>query len=386
MPSRFLDDTLDRIDRAPQPRPVRLRSRLPVLNPTLRSVAAAALVLAVAGLGAAVLTRTADIGNAPLARPGPLPAALQGMWRPVGARAMPAAAYYVDISIDATTIRIASKDEVHSSALLVGRDRIELRATRLDDHWHCQVGDPGVYLFGLTAADQHLTLTPVGDACAERAAVLTGDWVPQDIGDLPAGRYVSPLFRPFGGGVSGRFGFTVPTGWADNDGHATSFILLHAESAPRDWDLGFDRSGIWLLSNAVPSSHAAGCTDLGAGVERTPAAMATWLRTLPGLVVTPPTPVSISGLSGVMVDLSVDPGWQSPCPDGPPGLPLDTFQGLAPEGQLLRLSGTGRARYILLDGGDGSAMVIDIQAPDEAAWGPLLAEAMPIVERFEFAR
>ena len=52
MPERFLVDTLDRIDRAPQPRLAGLRTRLPAMHPGLRLAAAAAVVLAVAGVGA----------------------------------------------------------------------------------------------------------------------------------------------------------------------------------------------------------------------------------------------------------------------------------------------------------------------------------------------
>ena len=365
------------------------------MHPTLRYAAAAALVVALAGFGAAVLTRTADIGNRPFAGTGPLPQALQRSWRPVGARMGArgtSPSNYVFVSFDPTTVRIETKEAATSSASLVGRERFEVRATTMPDQWHCRVDDTGTYLFGLSAGDRHLTLTPVSDACPERAAILMGDWVPEDIGELPAGRYAS-TFRPFGGGESGRLAFTVPTGWADYDSFsATTFSLLKPASVPTGYDVGTSGGpGIVMLSDAAPTSRgqpnqAGGCTDLGAGVVRTPAAMAAWLRTLPGLVVTAPTPVSIGGLSGVMVDLSVDPAWQSPCPLGGTNVPLDTFTGTDPAGELVRLFGTGRARYILLDGGDGSFMVIDIQAPDEATWGAFLADAMQVVGSFEFTR
>ena len=60
----------------------------------------------------------------------------------------------------------------------------------------------------------HLTLTPVSDACAARATILAGDWFRTDIGPLAPGRHDATLFKPFGGGTSGRFSFTVPPGWA----------------------------------------------------------------------------------------------------------------------------------------------------------------------------
>jgi hypothetical protein len=47
MPSRFLQDTLDRIDRAPQPRLARLRTRLPAMFPAFRLAATVAIALMV---------------------------------------------------------------------------------------------------------------------------------------------------------------------------------------------------------------------------------------------------------------------------------------------------------------------------------------------------
>ena len=42
------------------------------------------------------------------------------------------------------------------------------------------------------------------------------------------------------------------------------------------------------------------------------------------------------------------------------------------------------ARYIFLEQPDGNSLLIDIEAPDEATWDALVAEAMPIVESFQF--
>jgi hypothetical protein len=50
------------------------------------------------------------------------------------------------------------------------------------------------------------------------------------------------------------------------------------------------------------------------------------------------------------------------------------------------IGGETRARYILLDRGDGQTLLIDIEAQDAAPWPAVLAAAMPVVNTFEFTR
>ena len=146
------------------------------------------------------------------------------------------------------------------------------------------------------------------------------------------------------------------------------------------------RDGSRLISNAYASDQVVPCdTNAGAaGVGRTPEAIAAWLRTLPGLVVSSPTEVTIGGLRGIMVDLSDGSRLDAHCDAG-----LYTFSLSGSDGggwsSRLRLIGTGRARYILLDRGDGSALVVDIEAPG-AEWDAFVADSMPIIDSFEFTR
>jgi hypothetical protein len=231
--------------------------------------------------------------------------------------------------------------------------------------WHCQVGDAGTYSFSLSAGDQQLTLTPVNDACAERATILAGDWIWTELGDLTPGRHVSRAFRPFGGGTSGQFSFTIPAGWAVS------------EAAPRGlsvWNPAVETS-IRVFASVVPVSNSPddGCIASPADV-RTPSAIAAWLATR--AAVTTPTPVTIGGLSGLVVDVSVNPALVT-CPD----LFVDLYGGFA-----AGLSDDSRARYVLLDRGDGQILLVAIEAPDKATWDAAIANAMPIVQSFEFAR
>lgn len=386
MPSRFLDDTLERIDRAPQHRLARLRTRLLVMNPNIRFAMAAAVVLVVAGVGAGLLTRSGG-GSAPSAGSGLLPTSGQAEWRPVGTRQHPTLSggvgqYDLDIVIEPTTITIFEwHGDVRNSASLVGADRLDLRmlnnplvqwpvagGTEPRTVWHCRVGDAGTYTYRLSSGGRDLSFTPVSDACTERATILAGDWVLTDIGDLAVGRHEFGLFKPLGGGASGLFSFTVPTGWSVSEG-APADLSLRIPGAS-------DGASIRVFSNVVPVSNSpdAGCAAGPADVQGTPAAIAAWLATR--LVVTTPTPVTIGGLRGVMVDVSVNPALVT-CPD----LFVDFAYGLG-----AGLSGERRARYVLLDRGDGQILLIAIEAPDKATWDAAIANAMPIVQTFEFSR
>jgi hypothetical protein len=99
--------------------------------------------------------------------------------------------------------------------------------------------------------------------------------------------------------------------------------------------------------------------------------------------------VTIGGLEGFMVDLSVAPDWTHSCPysDGPmvstfvdskPGPGYDWNVGGQAAGQ------SSNARYIFLEQPDGNSLLIDIEAASKAAWDAFLVEAMPVVDSFQF--
>ncbi len=385
MPERFLVDTLDRIDRAPQPRLAGLRTRLPAIHPGLRFAAAAAVVLAVAGIGAGLIIRTGGTGGPLSAGSGTLPASLQAEWRPVGDHPLPfmhsgTTVLGWDIVIGPTSLTIFDRADVHNTASLVGPDRLELRMLDVgSQYWHCHVGDAGTYEFRLSLGGQRLTLTPVSDACTDRAAVLHGDWTRTDIGPLQPGRHQATDFRPFSYGTTGRLAYTVPDGWAGGPDMKNGLFGLGRP-------IGSDSATVTLISNAYASDQVVPCdTNAGAaGVGRTPDDLSNWLGTLPGLVVSAPTEVTIGGLRGIMVDLSMTPGWTPTCDAG-----LYTFSFSGSDGgdwsNRLRLIGTGRARYILLDRGDGSSLVVDIEAP-AADWDAFLKDVQPVLDGLEFTR
>ncbi len=226
MPSRFLDDTLDRIDRMPRRRVAGIAVRLPGGAPLRRVAAAVAVVLVVVGVGAAILSRNDSVGR-PSAGSSAVPTELRAEWHPIGAHLLPFQSGTTidlgwDIVVDQASLTIQDRVDVHSSATLVGSDRLELRTVDVGSKfWHCQVGDLGTYSFGLSPDRQRLTLTPLRDACTDRATVLSGDWSRTDLGVLQPGRHDAARFRPFAYGTTGHLTYTVPTGWVGtsmNDG------------------------------------------------------------------------------------------------------------------------------------------------------------------------
>ena len=391
MPEAFLDDTLDRIDRSRRPGLAGLGRDARPMGARAWFGVAAAVVLAVAGISAGLVLRHDDRKNASVGY-GDVPVALQAEWRPVGPRQHPTAVMGdtvpldLDIVIDASTITILDyKYDVVSAASLVGPDRLDLRiltspgeavpgqpTPALNPNWGCRVGDAASYIFQLSPSGLDLTLTPVSDACAARATILAGDWSRTDNGALAPGRHEATLFKPFDSGTAGRFAFTVPPGWAVVGEHVsgeTSIALGTPSGASR----------VIVLANALPTTPQLDCGRASdVIVDATASGYGRWLAGRHGLVLTAPTPVTVGGLAGIMVDAAVDPVEASACE----GRVENFYKASLP----LYLEGEGRARYYLLDASPGVVLLVAVEAQDLAAWDAAIADATPVIESFEFAR
>ena len=86
------------------------------------------------------------------------------------------------------------------------------------------------------------------------------------------------------------------------------------------------------------------------------------------LATSEPVDVTIGGLTGKQIDVRLDPGWTESCPGDPPGFDL----------------GDMRTRVILLDTPDRGVIVIVLGSLHSAGHEAFLAEAMPIIESFQF--
>lgn len=427
-PKRVVDAVLLAIGSMPQQRGLRLPWRFPRLTRQARFATAVAIGVVTIAAGVLLVRQPQPQIGGPSPSPTPLgpspspvsSAAIQGIWASVGDRLWPGVLNQMStFTLGPTVLGVQQPHlDVDSTwSLIDGGTRLSLnfQATFKEfdpapsaQRWDCQVGDQGVYSVSLASDGERLTLTAVSDACAERAAILAGDWSRwpcawgcQAFTELSSGRHVSPIFNPFAGATSGQFSYTVPTGWSKLSAPPTwpeveqeTRVTLERRAAPDEPAIGvFSRVAI-ESSAVVPGSQPETCAATAPGADDSPALVADWLATLDGLNVTTPTPVTIGGLSGVLVDLSVDSGWTNQCEysqedggppvsDGPRRLFHDPVYAID---EWQSVTGDDRARYILLDRGDGQILVITVQAQGMPKWQALLAEAMPVIESFEFDR
>lgn len=412
MPDHLFDAVLDRVERIPQGRfgTLRLRSTFADHRRRWLALAAAAAVLATVGLATFDPGLLGRVGTWLSPSPSPSPdqdatpvsTALRFAWvgegRDLGDGKLAADPSVLKLTAATMTVAGRPTGTVFSNAAQISADG--LRFT-IADPVPCAWGDVGTYTFTLSPSGRAMTLEAVADACSVRSALTSGDWFrtncPQApgtpglcLGDLNAGGHVSALFVPLATSTRtyARFAYSVPEGWANTADTLLSYTLQPID-APENLRIS-------LLTYVVPHSQSEPCAEtVEPGVGRTPSAIAEWLATLPGLAVTAPAPITVGGLSGVMLDVSLAPGWTLTCPSsrGAPLVSAFTVAGLnAGEIDFLlaerdwSLAGDERARFILLDRGNDQALLIDVEAPDEASWDSLILEAMPIIETFEFKR
>jgi hypothetical protein len=186
---------------------------------------------------------------------------------------------------------------------------------------------------------------------------------------LPPGTYTSRAFQP-------PVTYTVPAGWwSSADG--ADYLALQPVSS--------DLVGIHLFRDPLAASQDPSCpTTAQPGVGTLSTELTTWIRGLPGLVVSSPRLATVGGLRGVELDIAIAAGWTTSCPfaNGVPTVPL--FVGA--DGQLRWvIAGNERLRLSLLDVPGGGTVVVDIDAFDGTLMDGLLASAQPIVRSLVFA-
>ena len=170
--------------------------------------------------------------------------------------------------------------------------------------------------------------------------------------------------------------YTLPAGW-ENPEDLTDFFHLRPT--------GSESEGIYLFRDPRPASQDATCPDTAQPlVGGTSKDLIAWIRSLPGLVVSDPAPVTIGGLSGETIDLGIVNGWTASCPfaNGLPTVPL--FVGASGDYRWV-IAGSERLRLAILDV-PGGTVVVDIDSFDGQNVNELLSAADPIVKSFSFAK
>jgi len=332
---------------------------------------------------AAALSSPSIVASSPAAQlGGPVPTQLQASWmganRPSGTGEAGVA-----LRFDASTFHLSISNDLGNpytggEAGSTGSGNLNLGSEL------CQANSsgPGQYSYTLSPSGRVLTLAVVSDSCSSRAGDIAGTyWLMgcKDpgtgcLGDLDPGTYASQYIRPtvvdpwspqFGGVT-----YTVPEGWANYADLSEWFGLTpsaaFADTTAQD---PFPASGVDIFANARPIS--APCAETAGSAAKNAHDLLMSLAN--NVTATAPTPISVAGLSGFYVDVSINP--QGPCPTG------GSYFYAAQSGQ--GLDATEANRLIALDQPDGHILAIVIRS-QTADLTSLIQDAMPVIGSMHF--
>ena len=270
-----------------------------------------------------------------------------------------------------------------------------IRLTAIMPKGGCEPFDAGTYRWSLSPGRTTLRLDVIADECAARAAALVGAWthtacrdqVQDCLGVVEAGTYASNDFDPFATGHGRQLTYTVPDGWANTIDYPTNYFLRPADEYLADpaFDGNDTIGGIYVWGGTVAVDQRPDCVAVAAsGVEVTAAAIATHWLGLPSLMVTDGGTITIDARDARLLDLELDPSFTTPCPfsNGDPFAALQ-MNDLGARGGVWGIGPGGGHRAILFDVAPGRVVSVWVES-DDAAFGDLLARAMPIIETFRF--
>jgi len=411
MPDRVFEAVFDRVERAPQRPLSRLLLRFSDMSAPARLAAAGVATVLVVGVGFAVFGRSSE--TAPAATPppsttpdvsptaglaiGPIPAQLHHVFLgpqrdvpgvPAGDRTM------LDFTNGGFLFWSGSQVFLSSST---GADAETLLLVARSGPGGCAKGDVGRYRWSATPGGSLVTLEAVSDECAARLAAIPGTWQRSAclnrgaycLGEIEAGTYSSQNVRPDlpeGAATPPEFGairYAVPAGWANSEDASNLYSFMHGDDyAAGGVNVGANPpDAVSLLVNPFAARLHAGCPaerEAGIGADR--ANLGAWLLAHPGLDVTQQADISIDGREASVFDLALADGWTETCPENPPFVAAPIFY----NGYHFALGKDDLMRVILLDVGPGATAAITIEVQDISTYDQLIAEAMPIVESFDF--
>jgi hypothetical protein len=280
------------------------------------------------------------------------------------------------------------------SAAGVDGDEIVLRSETASTG--CETGDEGRYRFSTSPEGSILTIEPGTDGCAARLAAVPGSWQRSQctdtnnwcLGVVESGTYSSQyvdVATQRGTTPRTDFGalvYTVPSGWANSDDWPSMYAIMRGSSYAAG---GFNEGvvapdTITLLARPSAASLDACAEKAEPGVGTDRAALTAWILAHPGLVVTEQPAVTIDGLQASVLDLAVADDWTETCDTANPFVAAPVLVG----DYHFALAKGDRMRVILVDLPAGATAAITIEVEDPATFDTLLAEAMPIVESFDF--
>jgi hypothetical protein len=212
------------------------------------------------------------------------------------------------------------------------------------------------------SANPSLTSAGTEDAVASLAPSLSGrppcPYGPERAGTchgvLSAGTYSTTSFTP-------SITYTVPDdGWANGEDRVGIFVLL----APGESFAGVEAdTSDWIGVFRSVGAAAAGCDEEVEPGVVSAQALTDWFTSQPGLVVTEPQPTSVGGLGGLMIDISLAPGWTETCPFIPDIPLVNLLIGTGPSELGVVVEATWTTRLYLLDFNDDNIAIYVMDHP-----------------------
>jgi hypothetical protein len=236
---------------------------------------------------------------------------------------------------------------------------------------------PGTTGPGLPSAAPTASATPtaaptVAPTIAPTAAARWPTWFTPDAirdangaGILSAGTHSMEVFTP-------SFTYSTPEGWV-NSHDERDYINLFPDSPPNAAQ--FERSGEFA-QHVFGGPHASpwfSCESAEDNVGATAADKVAAMLTAEVLTVSGVTDVNIGGLTGKQFDVRRNPDWTGTCPED-----SELPEGVDAEDE--------RTRGFLLDAPGRGVIVIFIYSISSAEHDAFVAEAMPIIESFQFSQ
>jgi hypothetical protein len=221
-----------------------------------------------------------------------------------------------------------------------------------------QPSDSGVGGAASPAPSPSPAASPSPSAAASAGAVFP-QWFTPESGSRGAG------ILPAGSGTTQSFlrgsTFVVPENWV-NDTDTADFYGLFPDTPANQTE--FDSSGSLantIFMGGVDTPGSLICDGVGDTEGSTAAELADSLVANEALVTSDPVEVTVGDLTGVWVDSHLDPEGTGSCPNK-----------------------DGRGRFVFLDIPGGGKLLMILNSAHAAEFEPFLAEAMPVVESFEF--
>ena len=401
---RVLDAVLDRLDETPQRRATSRPAQVD-MSLTLRYGIAAAVIAVAAAVGFSLLTNVGDDRNStavPITRrrrnrssprrpAASVPRRHLTSFRASTRRTLIASS----IVLDESTFRL--NDSLLSSTVASDGSSL-LRLTAADSVSGCEIGDVGTYRYSLSPGGSVLTIEPGTDAVRRASGCGTGQMaalrVPQPRRLLPRQHRSRNLrvpvlrARPIADvpwrARYGAFTFTVPEGWAASDDWPERYQLV-----PQEEYATFDRTSVcatvcpdqislWAAPRAAAESCVEGAQAVGVGSSA--ADLRDWIVSHPGIVAGAPETIALGALSASVIDVEVSPSGPAPAA---PRVHLSPSR-CSRASYHIALSAGDRQRLILVDLDTDNALLILIDTRDPETLDTFAAEAMSIVETFEF--